>query len=278
MNNQALADLAITAAKRAADHIQSQAGKQREVLTKDGGGSRASQVVTEVDFECQRLILEILDPSIEAHNFGLLTEELKDDSSRHTCDYFWCVDPLDGTLPFIENVAGYSVSIALLRRDGTPVIGVVHDPVTSTTYHAVRDGGVFCNRAPWSINSKNPHLTLVTDRSFAKQPDYGRIMTALETLAPGLRIINQGGAAMNAIWVIENAPAVYFKFPKSEDGGGSIWDFAASACIFNELGTPVTNIHGHPLNLNRRDSTFMNKDGVVYASSEKLALFVRGLL
>jgi fructose-1,6-bisphosphatase/inositol monophosphatase family enzyme len=56
------------------------------------------------------------------------------------------------------------------------------------------------------------------------------------------------------------------KLPKKENGGGSIWDFAATACIYQELGLPATNFEGGRLDLNRKDSTFMNKEGVFYAN------------
>jgi len=44
------------------------------------------------------------------------------------------------------------------------------------------------------------------------------------------------GAAINAMQVLDNPPGFYFKFPKPQEGGGSLWDFAASAAIFNECG------------------------------------------
>ena len=52
----------------------------------------------------------------------------------------------------------------------------------------------------------------------------------------GIDVIKHGGAAMNAMWVIENSPALYFKFPKESDGGGSLWDYSATAVIFKEMG------------------------------------------
>lgn len=271
-----LLELAVTAAVRASDYIQSQAGKHRDVMKKQGGSSRASQVVTEVDLESQRLILESLNESLHEFELGLLTEETQDDASRHQREHFWCIDPLDGTLPFIEGVAGYSVSIALVSRSGDPVIGVIHDPVEGTLYHASRGRGAYRKRQPFDISPCGEALTLVMDRSFQEQKDYGKWLDRMETIAERqglseLKTINQGGAAMNACWVIENAPAVYFKLPKRNDGGGSLWDFAASACLFHELKAAVaTDIAGQPLKLNREESTFMNRDGVVYASSEEL--------
>jgi 3'-phosphoadenosine 5'-phosphosulfate (PAPS) 3'-phosphatase len=43
--------------------------------------------------------------------------------------YCWLVDPHDGTSAFLAGEGGSSVSIALLR-DGVPVLGVVHAPLS----------------------------------------------------------------------------------------------------------------------------------------------------
>ena len=277
-----LLELALAAAGRAGEYIRAEAGKPREVMGKQAGDTLASQVVTEVDFESQRLILEVLGESLGAFELGVLTEEGVDDASRHDRDFFWCIDPLDGTLPFTENVAGYSVSIALVSRAGVPVIGVIQDPVTGHRYHALLRSGCFRNGEPL-VSGEARELTLVMDRSFANQDGYDRLLDDLRGIAAdhgldGLRIVNQGGAAMNACWVIEQAPAVYFKFPKPKRGGGALWDFAAAACLFGELdGAQVSDFSGAPLQLNREGDPYMNRDGVVFASSESLWRAVREL-
>ena len=92
---------------------------------KSAGNTLASQVVTQVDLACDKCIKGILKESCERHDIAVLTEESIDDKQRFIKDYFWCVDPLDGTLPFIEGRTGYAVSIALVSQKGTPVIGVV---------------------------------------------------------------------------------------------------------------------------------------------------------
>ncbi|MGD8641778.1 MAG: inositol monophosphatase family protein, partial [Gammaproteobacteria bacterium] len=71
--------------------------------------------------------------------------------------------------------------------------------------------------------------------------------------------------------------AVYFKMPKPEKGGGSLWDFAASAALFLELGYVATDFHGQPLDLNRRDSTYMNHRGVLFATDLSLATDIQEL-
>ena len=79
------------------------------------------------------------------------------------------------------------------------------------------------------------------------------------------------GAVKNANQVLDYANACYLKLPKAEEGGGSIWDYAATACIVTEANGWASNIYGDPLELNRQGSSFMNHQGVIYASNEQIA-------
>ncbi len=271
-----LTNCAISSAYQAGHLIQRSTTKAIEVISKTGGDSIASQVVTEIDIKAQELILQTLLPTCELFDLALLTEESEDTLSRLDKEYFWCVDPLDGTLPFIEKRAGYSVSIALVSKSGEPIIGVVFDPVTGTLYHAIKNGGAFRNSQPWIIEKAQTNsLTLVCDRSFLDQKNYEKIRAELNKISQQygtheINVVSQGGAAMNACWVLENAPACYFKFPKKQNGGGSIWDYAATSLIFEEIGAAVSDIEGNSLQLNRDDTTFMNHSGINFCSDSTL--------
>ncbi len=282
-----LSECAIAAAKQAGQLIESYANKTVSVQHKHGGGSPASQLVTEVDMLSEAVILKLLQPACERYGLALLTEERTDDKERLQKDYFWCIDPLDGTLPFIESIPGYAVSIALVSRSGIPIIGVVNDPLTHTLYSAVKDQGVLRNGKPWAVSSvsstEERSLTLICDRGLLQQAYYSRLYQALESMAQkrglnGLQTLEKGGAVMNACWALENPPACYFKYPKPEQGGGSVWDFAATAAIFNELNLIVSDFYGQPLDLNRADSTFLNHRGVIFATDHALATDIQGLL
>ena len=178
---------------------------------------------------------------------------------------------MDGTLAFINKHPGFSVAIALVAKDGTPYIGVVFDPSTDTLYHAIKGHGAYKNGSPWKIKHTNDYLSYVTDQKLKDTPRVAEIESLLnENVAKlnlnGVKEIAGAGSVLNAIFVLENSPACMLKFPKKEIGGGSIWDFAATACIYQELGLPATNFEGGKLDLNRKDSTFMNQEGVFYAN------------
>ena len=277
---QSLSVLAISAAKHAGNIIAKYADQNVVVNKKIGGDSVASQVVTEVDLLSQKIILKILESSIREYNLALLTEESADDGSRLEKDYFWSIDPLDGTLPFTEGTPGYCVSIALVSKSGEPQMGVIYDPIEKTLYHAVKGQGAFRNGQSWRLEvankKKGQPFTVINDRSFLKDSRYESCMTRIKEMATemgyqGINHIHHGGAVMNACWVLENMPACYFKLPQPQIGGGSLWDFSATACLFIELGAVATDFYGSLLDLNRSDSTFMNHRGVIFASDSEIA-------
>ena len=266
-----LSKIAIKAALSAGNVIQKYRNESVSVEQKKSGTSYASQVVTEVDRACEIAIMAHLLPTCDAFNLALLSEETEDDGSRFKAAFFWCIDPMDGTLPFINKQPGFSVSIALVAKDGTPHIGVVYDPSTDTLYHAIKGHGAFKNGRPWKIKPTNNHLTYVTDRKLKDTPRAAEIENLLNRQVvqlnlTGVKEIAGAGSVLNAILVLENGPACMLKFPKKENGGGSIWDFAATACIFQELGLPATNFTGGRLDFNKKNGTFMNHAGVFYAN------------
>ena len=284
-NFQALADLACHAATEAGALIASYRDREVEVRkkSKSAGDGLASQVVTEVDERSEEIIHRLLAPTMERYDLAVLTEEQEDDRERLKKDYFWCIDPLDGTLPFTRGIAGYSVSIALVRKDGRAVLGLVFDPVANKLYRAVAGAGVEIDGVRFTPSLRaGGRLKLFCDCTFEMHPEREALIREVEAVAaregyPGVEMIEGAGGVLNACGVLEEGPACYFKKPKLKDGGGSLWDFAATACLFEEAGLYARDFEGRALDLNRTESTFMNHRGVCYASTPVLADALRGV-
>jgi len=276
-----LTECAGEAARLASEHIAR--SRPTTVHHKEAGTSLASQVVTDVDREAEAIVLATLAPSVARYDLGVVSEERPDTGERHRKNYFWSIDPLDGTLPFIEGQPGFAVSIALVARDGRPLVGVVVDPADKVTYRAAIGQGATRNGRAFSVATQTKDtLTVFFDRSFEESSSSHRVLDRLRTIASdrgleGIEVRSGAGAVMNACHSLESSPACYFKLPKPVGGGGSIWDFAATACLFAEAGALVSDIHGHPLDLNRTHSTFMNHRGVLFATDEELAGHIRAL-
>lgn len=283
MDLKELTKHAVQAAQDAGELIRFYQDREVEVLHKEGGDTYASQVVTEVDRKAQDAILRVLGPVSEEFGIAVLTEEKEDDGSRFEQECFWCIDPMDGTLPFIRKEPGYSVSIGLVAQDGSPWIGVVYDPVHDVLWQATKGEGILRNGEPWTLDTLSRELTFTYDRSFEDHTERDRVLQELEDYAHSIGLgklvsIQFGGAVINACHALENGPGCHFKFAKPQEGGGSLWDYAATACLFEEAGAVVSDVHGKPLDLNRSDSTFMNHRGAIYATDQALAERIRGIL
>ncbi|SMF48648.1 3'(2'), 5'-bisphosphate nucleotidase [Alteromonadaceae bacterium Bs31] len=286
-----LCDLARQAALAAGRHIASVDRNTLAVEHKAAGCSLASQVVTEVDRHCDHLIKNYLQESCTKYNLALLSEESAEQQdqqvqNRFSQEYFWCVDPLDGTLPFTQGKAGYAVSIALVSQTGTPLLGVVYDPVHEQVISAVKGAGALINGKPIQITERfggsGSTLAVYADNSFKLDERYAATQNSLRNIAAdfaadGYSEIYGNGSVKNACALLTAPLACYFKFPKATAGGGSVWDFSASACIVKEAGGWVSNFAGAALDLNRKGSTFMNHQGVIYASDKRLAQAIMGL-
>lgn len=274
---------AVNAATGAGKVILNHFQKVSGVSYKKSVSSEASQIVTEADYESEALILSTLEKSIADYDLGLLSEESSDNDSRHQKDYFWCIDPLDGTLPFSRGISGFTVSIALVSRQGKPVIGVIYDPLQQNLYYSISGQGAYQNHGLFRLpeNSRS-EFSLFIDDSFFKLSDANQRLQNYNKLLqksnyPTLNIkYNGAGAVFKAISVLENPPAVYLKPPGPVPGGGSIWDFAATAALFNELNAAAKDCSGQPLELNPEGSVFMNHSGVLFASNHAILSLMLG--
>lgn len=76
--------------------------------------------------------------------FPILSEEGKDISfkQRSKWEYFWLVDPLDGTKEFVKRNGEFTVNIALIHRN-RPVLGVVYVPVKDVLFFAAEGLGAY---------------------------------------------------------------------------------------------------------------------------------------
>jgi hypothetical protein len=63
-------------------------------------------------------------------------------SERSQWNHFWIVDPLDGEAGFGTTDGEFTINIALIE-DQKPIAGVVHAPLSGTTYYAMVGKGAF---------------------------------------------------------------------------------------------------------------------------------------
>lgn len=214
--------------------------------------------LTEADLASHKVIcnnLAQLTPDIP-----VLSEESADlpFDTRQKWQYYWLVDPLDGTREFIKRNGEFTVNIALIEVN-RPVLGVVHVPVTGTTYFASRSNGAYKqlnNEQPLQIQTRttNPgHFTVAGSRSHGseRQQAFFKKLGDIEIFAIG--------SSLKFCLVAEGIVDIYPRF-----GLTSEWDTAAAQCIVEEAGGIVTDEKLYPLKYNTKE-TLLNPNFLVIA-------------
>ncbi len=101
-------------------------------------------------------------------NIPILSEEGRDIpySERKGWEYFWLVDPLDGTKEFVKRNGEFTVNIALIHKD-VPVLGVVYAPALNICYWAKQGDGAFkdSHRLPIRSDKDKDIYKIVASRS-----------------------------------------------------------------------------------------------------------------
>ena len=264
---QKLLQDACNAAKEAGQYILSQWKEPIQERSK-GYGSRAVDIVTEVDEQAQSIILNRLKESMQQYDIGLLAEEGIQDDSRLSKHAFWTIDPLDGTLFFANGTEGFAVSIALVNQAGDTLIAVVYDPVKDTLWHSIKGQSVYCNgqlHPPSSLASSNLRENqdsplLVLDPGFKEHPWFSTLEQAFDIRFPG-------GAVQNVLTVLQHPRSWYMKVPKKRLGGCAIWDLAAISLLCTQSKGSVQDFNGERLSMNRPDKLYFNDVGFVFTGS-----------
>ena len=85
---------------------------------------------------------------------------------RKNWDYFWLIDPLDGTKEFVKRNGEFTINIALIHKK-TPVLGVVYSPVLNVCYWAKSNEGAFKDgkKLPLKTKEQRDVYKIVASRS-----------------------------------------------------------------------------------------------------------------
>ena len=189
--------------------------------------------LTEADLKSNELICEAL---IRLYpNIPILSEENKMVSyeERKEWDYFWLIDPIDGTKEFIKKNGEFTVNIALIK-EGIPVLGVVYAPVLDDMYSAKKGEGAFKNgeKLPLFFNSSpKEKLKVVASKSHLSN-ETQEFIDSLDT-----KTIEQvsKGSSLKLCMVAEGVADIYPRLAPTME-----WDTGAAHAVVLEAGKMVS--------------------------------------
>ncbi len=226
-------DAVVAIAKKAGDAIMDIYEKDFTVEYKDD-----KSPLTEADKLSHNIIVKALSelnypaPSTQ-HPIPILSEEGKEIpyEERKAWEYYWCIDPIDGTKEFIKKNGEFTVNIALIHKD-TPVLGVVYAPALGDMYKAKKGEGAFKNgeQLPLKRNlTPEMYLNIVASKSHLSE----ETQAFIDELAKTTEEIHQvsKGSSLKLCMVAEGEADVYPRLAPTME-----WDTAAADAVVRESG------------------------------------------
>ena len=122
-NNRLTPDEILDATYAAADAILEVYHQREEIVAQT---KKDNSPVTEADLRAHHILNDVLLRS----GWPVMSEEGQHAAfaDRRDWEYYWVVDPLDGTKEFIKGNGEFTINIALVQGQ-TPIFGVVYSPV-----------------------------------------------------------------------------------------------------------------------------------------------------
>jgi len=126
-----LLETAVVAARLAGSRAMEELRYTRATVKND------NELVTQADPICQKIIVDQIREVYPDH--GFIAEEGAEGKmmklTPRSSDFWWVIDPIDGTNNFANGLLCFTVSIAAFY-EGRPVVGVIFEPATDSMYMA----------------------------------------------------------------------------------------------------------------------------------------------
>jgi myo-inositol-1(or 4)-monophosphatase len=227
-----LLEIAKSAALIAGDYLKERQTKNLKILS-----NKARDLKLQIDIDAEEIIKEHIT---QKNSFPILAEE--SGTSGELDEFFWVVDPLDGTSNFLRNIPISCVSIALMQGL-TPVLGVIFDFNNSDLYCAHKQSKAYLN-----LKKESTLVTGIPAKDNYSDDEFKNMISDFQSWKK-IRMI--GSAAMASVYVASGKAEAY------KENGIFLWDIAAGAAIVEGAGGYIS-ISNHQPDF-RVDANFTNK-------------------
>jgi len=209
--------------------------------------------LTQADLESHAIIyngLKKLYPAIPV--ISEESTEFHDYAARKNQEYFFLVDPLDGTKEFVNRNGEFTINIALIHHN-QPILGIINAPALNVIYYAEQGKGAYKMqenkkiKLPFFYPKNENVLSVVVSRShFCKKT--AEFIARLKSQGKQVNIISAGSALKFGL-IAEGQADLYPRFTPTME-----WDTAAGHILVNETHKSMMLIDSEePLQYNKID-------------------------
>ncbi|MCI5967965.1 3'(2'),5'-bisphosphate nucleotidase CysQ [Helicobacter sp.] len=235
-----------------------------------------SSPLTKADLESNALIVQKLQ---EISPYQVCSEEaVLEYAKRKDLEYFWLIDPLDGTKDFLAQNGGFTINIALIHKN-RPILGVVFAPAFSKLYIALKGFGSFnygieslrnarengALNVAWLEQNKNRlnGERIAQDTEIIACDSMFHSTQATEDFVKKYHLkVQKYGSSLKICALAEGRADIYPRF-----NGTSEWDIAACEIVLEESGGIVLDcVTKKPLVYNKEN--FRNNHFVAFAKAQ----------
>lgn len=213
-------------------------------------------LVTDADKASEDFLVQTITRAYPTH--AILAEESgKIGNQAPDADALWIIDPLDGTTNYAHHFPYFSVSIALLQH-GTPIVGIVYNPISDEMFSAELGHGAWLNDSPIRV-SQTPTLKqslLCTGFPYNMKQENNNIAQYGKLVKQTQGVLRVGAAALDLCHVACGRIDGFWEMSLKP------WDMAAGALIVTEAGGTVTGIKQSKLDL--MDGEIVASNGILH--------------
>jgi len=185
--------------------------------------------LTEADTQSNAIICSSLEKLYP--NIPIMSEENKqvEYEVRKNWEYYWCIDPIDGTKEFIKKNGEFTVNIALIHNN-TPVLGVVYAPVIGKMYWAKKSEGAYLNgeKLPLQINNNPKEKLFVVASKSHLSTETQEFINSLDS--KDIVQVSKG-SSLKLCMVADGSADIYPRLAPTME-----WDTAAADAVVRESG------------------------------------------
>jgi myo-inositol-1(or 4)-monophosphatase len=235
--------VAKSASVLAGEYLKKQQTKNLKILL-----NKERDLKLQIDIDAEEIIKEHI---AKKSSLPILAEE--SGVSGELDDFFWVIDPLDGTANFLRNIPISCVSISLMKGL-TPVLGAIFDFNNSDLYYAHKESKAYINDKELSVSSLSlkRESTLVTGIPAKDNYSDDEFRSMISDFQSWKKIRMIGSAAMASVYVASGKADAY------KENGIFLWDISAGAAIVEAAGGMVSISNLQPDF--RVDASFTNKN------------------
>ena len=215
-----------------------QISQQKKVIISDINEKSLNQLVSYVDIESEKMLVEGLLQITP--NAAFITEEGTTDQKR--TDQYWIIDPLDGTTNFVRGIPHVAISIAC-RIKGKLEHGVILEPFKREEFTASRGNGASLNGRRIRVSGRTDEAGALyatgipfSAPSFNEMNNYLACMHEFANNSAGIRRL--GVASLDLAYVAAGRMDVFWEMSLKP------WDIAAGVLIVREAGGMVSDFNG----------------------------------